>query len=40
MTIRTMQRAFAAGRLTEAQCAELVAVIEEAEQNEDGDSGG
>jgi predicted short-subunit dehydrogenase-like oxidoreductase (DUF2520 family) len=40
MTIRTMQRAFAAGRLTEAQCAELVAVIEEAEQNEDGDSSG
>ncbi|MGX7677667.1 Rossmann-like and DUF2520 domain-containing protein [Jatrophihabitans sp. DSM 45814] len=35
MTIRTMQRAFAAGRLTEAQCAELVAVIEEAEDQDD-----
>lgn len=31
MAIRTMQRALAAGRLTEAQCESLVAVIEEAD---------
>jgi predicted short-subunit dehydrogenase-like oxidoreductase (DUF2520 family) len=31
MAIRTMQRARAAGRLTDAQCAELIAVIDEAE---------
>ena len=31
MALRTMQRAFAAGRLTQAQCADLIEGIEKAE---------
>jgi predicted short-subunit dehydrogenase-like oxidoreductase (DUF2520 family) len=38
MTIRTMQRALAAGRLTEQQCEELVSVLEAVENSPEGDS--